>query len=285
MAKTLGFVKWTEDEIEILRNHGKNLSQYDLAKLIPKHNPIGIAIKCRRLGRYKTPEFKSKQSKHARNNVKKRYTVLNWGISFNDLSYETKQILIGSLLGDGFITKNASKSSEYCFREGHGPAQRDYLLWKANMLKELKPKLCKRELITPTHPIFTKLKKAFYTKGKRKNNLENIYTQELEWLGFLIWYLDDGGLQSRNREMHITSKLFDKEELLSLTKNINKKLDLDLVIRSYKHGEGIMTKIKVLAKDRLKVYNNFFNLFKKYNLPNCIYYKINIKFPKKIKDD
>jgi hypothetical protein len=269
---------WTNEEIEILKNQGNKCSRFQLSNLIKRHSPIAISTKCRRLGIYKSEEFKSAHARKARGNVKKVHTVLNWDRLFSDLSFETKQILIGSILGDGFVTRNSNKSKEYCFRVAHGYKQREYLHWKFDMLQEFKPKLSNLELFTPTHPIFTQLKKSFYVdNSSRKNNLINPIVKDIDWLGFLIWYLDDGGLQSRNRDFMITSKLFKPAHLLPLIEHINNKLGLHLDIHSYNHKKGIMSRIRVPAEDRDKVYTQFKGLFEIYNIPSCMDYKLDIQ--------
>lgn len=274
--------KWTKEEIDILKEKGAFNSSYELLKLIKDRSRIAIAVKCRRLGIFKTKEFKSDHGKKARGNVRNPYKILDWNLKFEDFSYEVQQVILGSLLGDGFLTQNSNKSKEYCFREGHGEKQKEYLKWKANLLKEFKPKLSGTEFFTPTHPIFTDIKRNFYISSKRKNNLINPYIKKINWLSFFIWYLDDGGLQSGNRDFTITSKLFHEKQLNYLINLLNQKLGLGLIIRYYKHKEGIMARIKVLAKDRDKVKEKFDELFKNYNLPDCIYYKINLR-PLKIK--
>ena len=86
-----------------------------------------------------------------------------------------------------------------------------------------------------------------------------------------------GGLQSRNRDFTITSKLFHERELNYLIDIINKKLGLNLVIKFYKHKKGIMARIKILARDRNKVHKKFEELFKKYQFPDSMYYKVNLR--------
>ncbi|HIH32123.1 TPA: hypothetical protein HA235_05435 [Candidatus Woesearchaeota archaeon] len=277
--------KWTIDEINILRNYGQNHSSIELKTLLPNHSRIATAIKCRRLGIYKTAVFKSKQGKFARNSVKNPHIILNTHLRFNDLSCECRQILLGSMLGDGFITKNAGKSKNYCFRIHHSEKQKDYLLWKANMLQELKPKLSNRklELFTPTHSLFTEMRLAFYRTNTRKNSLHNSYINELDWLGLLIWYLDDGGLQSRKRDMCITSKLFNHVELEALISKLNINLNIHMTVKFYKHKDGLISRIRIPAMDRTKIVAKFENLFTIYNIPQDVKYKITLAPLKQVK--
>ena len=58
-------------------------------------------------------------------------------------SEKTMQVLYGSLLGDGSLQKNTLNSNAF-FQEGHSIKQEEYLIWKANNLEKLKPKIFKK---------------------------------------------------------------------------------------------------------------------------------------------
>jgi hypothetical protein len=107
-----------------------------------------------------------------------------------DLETVEEQVLLGSLLGDGCITKNR-------YRENHSIAQRDYLLWKVHLLKRFCPKvrfykLNGKRMVgidTMSLPILQKMMFEFYTPNKQvtRNILD-----KLNALGLAIWYMDDG---------------------------------------------------------------------------------------------
>ena len=50
------------------------------------------------------------------------------------LNLVQRQIIIGSLLGDGYLYPTVSKKYAY-FRIAHGPKQKDYVWWKYNYFK------------------------------------------------------------------------------------------------------------------------------------------------------
>lgn len=110
----------------------------------------------------------------------------------------TYQVLLGSILGDGCITKNTKKCKNYCFKEMHGPEQREYVAWKGEMLKQLGTIVCGKtrpELFTKTMPYFTKLRELVYGNKAEKNRLPDDLFQSTDALGLLVWFLDDGTWQ------------------------------------------------------------------------------------------
>ncbi|WP_404454450.1 hypothetical protein [Oceanobacillus kapialis] len=48
---------------------------------------------------------------------------------------------MGSLLGDGYISKGANRSKNYYYQEHFGESQREYRKWKLNILRDLTLKL------------------------------------------------------------------------------------------------------------------------------------------------
>src|SRR5579859_3508947 len=56
-------IPWTEDEINILKEHAANSYAKDLKKLLPRHSEDGIMHKCKRLKIHKSKEFMSAHGK------------------------------------------------------------------------------------------------------------------------------------------------------------------------------------------------------------------------------
>lgn len=125
---------------------------------------------------------------------------------------KTKQILLGSLLGDGGLHFNGINAY---FREHHSLKQRDYLLWKAKHLKifDIKSKegkvFDKRTnkyynyflLWSKVHPILTKYYKLFYPKRKKRVTLEIL--KQIEPLGLAVWYMDDGYFRNNSKNIKL----------------------------------------------------------------------------------
>lgn len=278
-------IYWTAEEIEILNQNANNISSIELSKLIPNHSIDGILNKCKRLKLYKTKEFKSNHGKKYlvdnRSENWYQHHKLDQTFSINDLDNETYQVLIGSLLGDGGICKQ-SRGNKYLFKECHGVEQKDYLEWKRDMLLKFIPSniSCKKQPMfsTPCHPIFKQLRGEWYNEKEcRKAYIPLKYIKELNALGLLVWYLDDGDTP---KCPNINSVLFEKENLEEVVKIINTNLCLSLSVKTksskwrLEKGYKPLSLVRFYKEDRDKVMSMWCNLIDKYNIPKCMWYKI-----------
>jgi hypothetical protein len=214
------------------------------------------------------------------NIMKKHYHKLDQTFTLNNISNEAYQVLMGSILGDGGITKQ-SRGKEYLFKELHGIEQKDYLEWKRMMLSQFCP--CqisgkKPTFSTPTHPIFKILRNEFYNESEqRKSYIPLKYIEKLDALGLLVWYLDDGDTPHCP---NINSVLFDEQNLKDVVEIINNKLDLSLSVRvkssswRIKKGYKPCKLIRFGANDRNKIMPIWGELFEKHKLPECMRYKL-----------
>lgn len=119
--------KWTTEEVEILKNNWKNLTNSQLAKLIPNHSRDAISRKLGRIGIKLSKEDISWRMKYAHsfvdfNNICK----LDQNLKLEKLNNSTLQILLGSMLGDGSSNKQSKNLRNCRFTEGHGLKQSDY---------------------------------------------------------------------------------------------------------------------------------------------------------------
>jgi len=138
------------------------------------------------------------------------------------LSNRSKEILLGSLLGDGSLRIHTGyKNARFSFR--HSIKQKDYFFWKANELKEISG-----------NSYFWKQKPDGFGFGGEKlryqslalSQLTNLYhlTHERdkliarpEWLKLLtplslaVWWLDDGSLTVNSRRGVICTDSFPYE--------------------------------------------------------------------------
>ena len=123
-------------------------------------------------------------------------------------NYRAKQVIMGSLLGDGCVDKGGYYSETHCI------AQKEYLKLKARVLtgfcptlREYKIKIKKIDKSCESISCF--LKKSFYFKdlrtiwypsGIKKMDVCNF--TDLDTLGLAIWYMDDGYWQPRCKHSH-----------------------------------------------------------------------------------
>jgi|APSaa5957512535_1039671.scaffolds.fasta_scaffold00130_40 DNA-directed RNA polymerase subunit beta' len=127
--------------------------------------------------------------------------ILTWG---NELSEGQHDLLLGSLLGDGYMAQKETSRFPY-FQERHSVKQREYLQFKADALssfthRELREYTagyqgfsCGQQMVEWSSfatPEFLKLHRQFYASGERR------FPQEvwdlLTLRSLAIWFQDDG---------------------------------------------------------------------------------------------
>lgn len=123
-------------------------------------------------------------------------------------SEEQKQVLLGTILGDGCLFKGNSNQN-YRMNLAHGLKQKEYFMYKYNVLKSLnfkEPKI-ENEFNTRTekqysciktqsltNPLFTEMYEIWYKDGKKI--IPKSRVKELEDLAIAIIFFDDGYKQS-----------------------------------------------------------------------------------------
>ncbi|MFW6639014.1 intein-containing recombinase RecA [Nocardiopsis algeriensis] len=119
------------------------------------------------------------------------------------LSEQQRQVVLGSLMGDGSLSPNRRGRDGVRFRMGHGAAQADYLDWKVGLLGNID---CCRTVddkgavfadFTPM-PELAELREAVYF-GDGKKHLSWEYLKTLTPLALAVWYMDDGCFTLRSK--------------------------------------------------------------------------------------
>jgi len=203
----------------------------------------------------------------------------------------TKQILLGSLLGDGglFIQGTHKKTIQYL--EGHCMEQKEYLLWKNKYLKFhyyeyigkdhcIKGRLIKGRtkscLSSRWHPELDKLYAKYYKDGKK--NVEAIL-EDMDDVGMLVWYLDDGQYSpipiqvffatlsyNKNEHSHI-SKWFEKRNIsVTIQKIRMHKNDEKTYFQTRSYGDNARKIREIVEKEMIHL-----------QVPVCMRYKIRKK--------
>lgn len=126
------------------------------------------------------------------------------------LDQRQREVVIGSLLGDGHLTRT---TRGYAFRVNHGIGQREYVDWKYRELESFtnsRPNTCDRAYYfrTVSHPYFDELRRMFYV-GNRKiipKTLEDWFTP----LMFAVWFMDDGTRDGK--QVRLNTQCFTRVE-------------------------------------------------------------------------
>ncbi len=149
-----------------------------------------------------------------------------------------KEILYGSILGDGCIHYHHDGINSCRYIETHSEKQFEYLKWKMekldNFISVKKPYRVDNSknnsfgngisyrFNTVLHSEFSILRDKFYNgEGKKYVPLF-----KLTPLSFAIWYYDDGSIDKRGNRISIFSLDFDDNSVNNLLKMLNDDLDL-----------------------------------------------------------
>jgi LAGLIDADG DNA endonuclease family len=277
---------WTEEEIAIVQTHGSEMLSTELVNLIPNHTEDAIADKCHKMRISKTKECRIRLAKYAQScQPPDLLCKLDQSFTIDDLNNITFQILLGSILGDGCCSKAHGK---YKFCEGHGWKQKDYVIWKQEKLSKFSPIYMESSnpvISTPNHKIFAELREKIYEDKSAKNRIPLDIISRIDYLGLLIWYLDDGHLgrpksglkyngSPRRTYPHITAKGYNTDDLFNACDIINFKLDMNSYLRFHKQRDSF-NKIIVFNKDKDWLFTIWCELAKELSIPQCMHYKLN----------
>jgi hypothetical protein len=280
--------KWTEQEISILKANWKSMMNFQLNKIIPNHSTDSIRKKLKSLGIKLNSDDLAWRAKHAQSFVNTaNICKVDQNITIKDLDNVVLQVLLGSMLGDGGCNKQSNNRKNYRFCENHGLKQTGYLQWKSNILSLFQPKFYVRKksvnLIALTHPVFTMLHEKFYLHSMGPKSLIPMeLLSEIDLLGFMIWYLDDGNLGSSkknsNPNLNIAAKGWNYDGLINLTNFLNDKYGLSIYVYTCKYKDNDINKVvKIPAKDRSFIFSEWQKLAKDLELPQEMWYKLNLK--------
>jgi len=140
-----------------------------------------------------------------------------------------RQVVIGTLLGDGYLDRT---TRGYALRIHHGIVQKEYVDYKYQLIKcfvNSAPKASGKAYYfrTVSHPELTDLRNNFYIKQKKilpKNLLEESFYA----LSFAIWIMDDGAADKN--QLRINTQCFSLEEHIWLTNFLQAKLRIKSTI-------------------------------------------------------
>ncbi len=193
----------------------------------------------------------------------KPYCIINTkGNTVGSLSKVQEQIVLGSILGDGYLRRKLNAHLEIT----HSVKQKEYVDWKYLFLKDIvitPPKTYKGNkgrvgyrFYTKSMPELTILYSKFYRNGK-KIIPKGI---NLSPLSLAVWYMDDGS-KSRNAG-YLNCQQFDSESQSNLLCILE-----DFGIKAKLHKDKIYKRIYISSLDMLILTN----LIKQFIVPSMRY--------------
>lgn len=190
------------------------------------------------------------------------------------LTDEQKEIIIGTLLGDGHLETRNGRT--YRLKIEHSIKQRDYVDWLYASLKEwvLTPpqeKIKKREDVTSANYWFTTVSSGsfrFYAQQfYGKDGVKKVPKLIHRWItprALAVWFMDDGSMKSRtHRARIINTHSFTKQDIGRLCTILQEKYQILCIPRKQKDGIQMM----ILAESAQK----FADLISPYMHPSMRY--------------
>lgn len=192
-----------------------------------------------------------------------------------------KQLLLGTLLGDGSISK--SKHRSYKVSVGHSEKQKGYVEYKAKMMGCNIHKLVNHGFsnLPFWRFVYQNVRVSEYLKGivliNEKKTVNQRWMDELTLEGVAYWFMDDGSSSfnksKKNIVVHFSTESYSYEEQILLINKLAKfgfKTSINN-IKSRKEGTNMFLSMSQI--DTIK----FMKSIKKYVWPiKCMRYKIKI---------
>ena len=175
--------------------------------------------------------------------------------SLMNLSAEAQSIVIGSLLGDAYLTPNGSLQIEHCLN------QEAYVRWKYEKLIGIvgkPPKMVKRYDVR-TDKTYRSIR--FYTKAVLKEFRASFYKEKkilpedlgefLDPLSMAVWFMDDGSRGARTpKGMVFNTSAYSAEEQKFLQTLLIEKFGVQTSV--HKVGKGFQLYIKAQSFEKFR---------------------------------
>lgn len=150
------------------------------------------------------------------------------------ISKQQKSIIVGTLLGDGYIYKDRYGGCRLEIK--HSDKQKDYVFWLHGVLKNICPGEPRQrkdnqqwKFNTESNDDLKRFRKLFYPKDK-KVIPSDISKVLINPLSLAIWYMDDGSLDFRPKSHYafsLKTNSFTLKECDLLTKVLNNNFGIN----------------------------------------------------------
>lgn len=158
---------------------------------------------------------------------------------------KTKEILLGSLLGDGSLKiYSGYANARFSFR--HSVIQKEYFDWKVKQLQEISSDKSvflqkndggysqneKWRYQSRALPQLTEMHTLTYKQGKLR--IRRKWLNQLSALSLAIWWCDDGSLISNGRKGVFCTDGFEKKQVETISKYLKSVWSIDTVVAPVK---------------------------------------------------
>lgn len=202
----------------------------------------------------------------------------------NPLTEQQKQLVLGTLLGDGWMSfRRKFGPTFHCC---HGMKQVDYVIHQAQIMQNYintppyvslsrgfnkTKENCRFNTVTT--PALEFIRTMCYEKIEEKyiKTVKQEWLDQLTWEGISYWYFDDGSIAKTGRAMMFATNGFPKEQVDLLANWLNQKGVICHTTPTLDRGKMYYT-IRVLHDGWAVLIDNI----KQYAL-SCLEYKLNIQ--------
>lgn len=200
-------------------------------------------------------------------------------------SSELKSAIYGMLLGDAGLSLAGKRSITYRMHYAHSLKQKDYALWKKNILDQIGS--VNTKVYEYTHPVknhssirvttnarkyFNKVSKFFYLDNKKF--LSEKVLKKINPLALAIWYMDDGSIQKRgtSRRCYLHTQNFNYEENVIIKNWFIKTYNICPKVQAERKKNG---KVYYLLVFNSSECDRLLNIVRPYvNQVDCMKYKL-----------
>ncbi len=194
------------------------------------------------------------------------------------LTDEQREILVGTLLGDGHL-ETQNKGRTFRLKVEHSVNQKDYTDWLYEKFKNLvltKPQVKEQKIngklyqkywfSTVSNGAVRFYAQQFYQNGKKV--VPKFIAKMVTPLSLAVWFMDDGSLKSKfHRARIINTQCFNELDLKRLQEMLLKKFNINTTLRNQKEGKQIYIPSTDIEK--------FISIIKSY-IHNSMEYKIKL---------
>lgn len=189
---------------------------------------VSLSVVNKTAQRYKLKKSKAHLEQLVLERIENRRKWFNNQLVKFEPTFEQEQIIFGSMLGDGYVSKGSKRSIHYHYQEHFGENQLAYRQWKLKKLENLNFSIRGNYLRSKSNTYFNHLHSLLYDKNGKKV-LTELFLTKCTGISFLLsLYLDDGSLTMSKRYNHNTKRLYFSPSVvlytLNFTKNENERL-------------------------------------------------------------
>ena len=171
---------------------------------------------------------------------------------------QTQDIVVGSLLGDGWLEALSPRSGTSIYRLKYDDRSLAFLRWMRQALSKLEPSDVKAKPKYTQHFFYTRarvdigeLRNIFYPNEGRKRVPENIGTLLTNPLSLAIWYQDDGTLDRRSKyhwNARIATYCFPEEDCVHLKSVLRDNFGIEVSVCRNRMRGKVSYELYVLSK-------------------------------------